>query len=65
MYELYLRHKQGAGVNDVYKVSQTTEEWTLEKTVTKLIHNESRHILKTAQIILCTQGQSQDCSNTE
>lgn len=29
----YLGHKQGAGVNDVYEVSQTTKEWTLQKRV--------------------------------
>lgn len=29
----YLRHEQGAGVNDVYEVSQTTKEWILQKTV--------------------------------
>lgn len=38
---VYLRHKQGAGVDDVYEVSQTTEEGTLEKT--KLTVSVSGH----------------------
>lgn len=31
--EFYLRDEQGAGVDDVYEVSETTEEWALENTV--------------------------------
>ena len=34
----YLRHEQRAGVDDVYEVSQTTEEWTLEETAWKLVN---------------------------
>lgn len=30
---VYLRHKQGPGVNDVYKVSKATKERTLQKAV--------------------------------
>lgn len=30
--QCYLRHKQGAGVNDVHKVSQTAEKRRLEGT---------------------------------
>lgn len=29
---VYLRHKQGPGINDIYEVSQATGEWTLQKT---------------------------------
>lgn len=29
---VYLRHKQGPGINDINEVSQATGEWTLQKT---------------------------------
>lgn len=33
---LYLGHKQGAGVDDVYEVSQTAEEGALQEATLKL-----------------------------
>lgn len=52
---VYLRHKQGPGINDIYEVSQATEERTLQETTEHW--DAAERAQKTSSVHLQTDAQ--------